>query len=252
MEAARALCGPAGSHWCHLAAGYRFWMVCNWSAMLGEVTVSVRMRMPAPAAGVGVDLGHRKALREIDRIVGFLIGGHAEDHGEQVIAAGEVFEGDADIETGVKLEVETEYRFDGGHGAGNVFANFPGFQDRRIRDDECHPAAWSGCRQQNLGRKEGACGHPRAGEDLHPTRPSAKRDPSGYRHHTEIRRIHRSNTTVTPFPYYASIYCVRLLPKGNRLVKSTTTTHKKPGWTRHPGGVVLGRAQTAVMRRFRR
>ena len=134
------------------------------------------------AAGIGIDHGDVPALREVDRVVGLLIGRHAEDHGEHVVAAGEVLERDADIVAGVEFEVEAENGFDGRDRAGNVFANLPGFEDCRVGSEEPHRAAGSGGRHEHLGGKTTACHHARTSEELRFPHPSVTRD-SGYHHH---------------------------------------------------------------------
>ena len=46
--AARAECGPAGSNWCHFAAGNFLSTAWICAPRVGDITVSLRMRNPAP------------------------------------------------------------------------------------------------------------------------------------------------------------------------------------------------------------
>ena len=118
------------------------------------------------AAGVRIDHGNVPALREIDRVVGLLIGRDAEDHSEHVVAAGEIFERDADIVAGVEFEIEAEDGFNGSNRAGDVFANLPCFEDCRVGSEEPDCAAGSCGRHEHLGGKTTACHHARTSEEL--------------------------------------------------------------------------------------
>ena len=117
------------------------------------------------ALGVVVDLGHVGPLGEIGRLVRPPFGSDPENHGQQVVLARQILQGDVYVVAGVELKIEAEGRFIGGDGTGDILAGLLRLEDCRIGGKEAHHTP---IREHDL-----LGGKRRASRDQRPRRKSA-------------------------------------------------------------------------------
>ena len=112
------------------------------------------------ALQIGVALGvffngrHADMLREVNRLVGMVLGRDAKQDVEQIFRADQLFQRDGDLVSGVKSQIEPKRRLGGSDGAGQVLARFAGFEHRHIGIEDVDVAVEARPEHQNLGARQ--------------------------------------------------------------------------------------------------